>query len=146
MVDFKSQERRLSQRIEGAYCAKYRFYDPVNNQLQIHEHEAATLDISRTGVALVTEKRIDPGAQLLIKFSFKSNFQGSTANYKRVVVFMGTVVYAAPLKEHYFRIGIYFGPSNEGNDMKFIEVLSSPASHFESYPKRDTHATLHVGM
>ena len=145
MINNSHQERRLSQRIEGTYFAKYRFFDPVESHLDIQEHEAATIDISRTGVALITEKQIPTGSHLLIKFSIKRKIGNTLSSCRKIVVFTGMVVYSAPLGEDHYRIGIYFGPSNENNEMKFIEILSSPSSPFEFYPKKCSNATLHVG-
>ncbi len=145
MIDAYVPERRTTRRIQGKYFASYRYYYPQENRLGTQEHEALTLDISETGVSLVTDKKIRIGSELLIKFMINKEIDIAHSRFRKFILFTGTVVYAVSQGDNCYRLGIYFGPSTQKNEIKFFDIVCSPAP---VYPANRMHrflqATLHL--
>jgi len=138
-------ERRQTRRIQAIYCAKYRYYDPQTKHLDSQEYEALTLDISETGVALVTDREVPIGTNLVIKFTVNKFGDFSHSRFSKVILFTGTVAYSVPRGNDLYRLGIYFGPATKKNEIKFFDVVCSPMPSLEEeHTRKFFPATLHM--
>jgi len=103
------------------------------------------LDISESGVSLVSDKKIRVGAHLLIKFMINKALDLHSTRFHKCILFTGVVVYALPEQDAIYRMGIYFGPPSKKNETKFFDIVCSPsANHWEVRSPRFLRSTLHM--
>jgi c-di-GMP-binding flagellar brake protein YcgR len=106
----RSKNRRISQRRKVAFTLSYGVEKPYALRVNLgltDDLDAVMLDLSDTGVAMITKFDLPQGTQLHMKFNFMNLFLSGQDRSRRMEI-SGEVVSHQDLGNGDYRIGICF--------------------------------------
>jgi c-di-GMP-binding flagellar brake protein YcgR len=106
----KIKNRRISQRQEVAFTLSYGVEKPYSLRVNLgltDDLDGLMLDLSDSGVSMITKFDLPLGAQLHMKFNFMNLFLSGQERSRRMEI-AGEVVSHADLGNGDYRIGIRF--------------------------------------
>jgi c-di-GMP-binding flagellar brake protein YcgR len=107
--EYTGPERRKSKRVEVNFTVTYKIHRPPNIVMMVGGKEvyAVMLDLSKEGMALITEYEIPIKTVLYIKFTL-INLSATDESRTRNMEVMGIVKHIRPYEKKDFRMGISF--------------------------------------
>lgn len=120
----RGKNRRRAERREVAFTLNYGVEKPYSLRVNLgltDDLDALMLDLSDSGVAMITGVDLPQGTQLHIKFNFRNLFLTGQERSRRMDI-IGEVVSHADLGNGDYRIGICFNQISEA-DKEAIRVF-----------------------
>ncbi|HNW39713.1 MAG TPA: PilZ domain-containing protein [Candidatus Omnitrophota bacterium] len=111
----EGKNRRSAERKEVAYTLSYGIEKPYDLRVRSglkDDLEALMLDLSVSGMSMISEFELPRGSQLRIKFTFIDLFLSGEDRIRRVEI-TGKVISHTQLSNGSYRIGIYFNEISE---------------------------------
>jgi c-di-GMP-binding flagellar brake protein YcgR len=115
----KVNNRRNSERKGVAFTLTYGVEKPYSLRVNLglrDDLDALMLDLSDSGVAMITKFNLPTGTRLHIKFNFINLFLTGQAR-TRAMVIIGDVVSSRELSNREYRIGVHFNDISEEDTM-----------------------------
>lgn len=131
MAQFSGRERRRHLRLEASFTVIYKVDRPLVVRMQIGNKEvyAVMLDLSESGMAIVTHYNIPGSTILSMKFTLVNEKLPKRKQFKTMAI-TGEVRYGARVKKE-CRLGIRFMKINEADKRSiahFVEMVAMDKS------------------
>jgi c-di-GMP-binding flagellar brake protein YcgR len=125
--EYAGPERRRSTRLEVSFTVTYKIHRPPDIVMMIGGQEvyAVMLDLSKEGMAIVTEYEIPVKTVLFIKFTL-INLKADDEERTRNMEIMGIVKHIKPYEKKDFRMGIAFTEISQ-EDKRFLDKFTKEA-------------------
>lgn len=125
----KNTEKRKSKRLKAEFIVTYKIDKPVEVHMWISDREvdALMLDLSESGMAILTNYDIPASTTLVIKFTLINLYADKDERVTSIKI-LGEVRYNVLSKESEYRLGISFTQiANEDKHAiaKFIKMAMS---------------------
>lgn len=132
-VNYGGAERRRFKRVKVNLVVMYREDDSLDVRIKAdnQEHQAAIIDISEEGMAVLSGVKIPVTTVLSVRFNLADNKKEGIDFYGAEDI-KGKVVYANPISKDNFRIGIQFYDlsNNDRNQIKnFVDIVDNKFSN-----------------
>jgi c-di-GMP-binding flagellar brake protein YcgR len=132
-VNYGGAERRRFKRVKVNLVVMYREDDSLDVRIKAdnQEHQAAIIDISEEGMAVLSGVKIPVTTVLSVRFNLADNKKEGIDFYGAEDI-KGKVVYSNPISKDNFRIGIqFYGLSNnDRNQIKnFVDIVDNKFSN-----------------
>ena len=122
--EYAGTERRKSTRLEVSFTVTYKIHRPPDIVMMVGGQEvyAVMFDLSKEGMAIVTEYEIPIKTVLFIKFTL-INLKADDEERTRNMEIMGIVKHMRPYEKKDFRMGISFTEIGQ-EDKKFLDTFT----------------------
>jgi c-di-GMP-binding flagellar brake protein YcgR len=125
--EFSAEERRKSRRLKINLTVLYQIDKPLNLRMMIgwnREVSAVMLDLSDSGMSILTEYDIPKSTLLLIKFTL-INLGGTVLERIKTMSISGEVRYSLPAEYEQHRLGIQFTNIEEGDKAAIADFVNT---------------------
>lgn len=126
-------ERRRFKRVKVNLVVVYREDDSLDVRIKTdsEEHQAAIVDISEEGMAVLADVKIPLATMLCVRFNLADNKKEGIDFYGAEDI-KGKVLYINPLSKDHFRIGIQFYDLSNNDRIQirnFVDILEKKFSN-----------------
>ncbi len=134
-MKYEGIERRSFKRVKVSLVVVYHEDSSLDAHIKTDnkEHQAAIIDISEEGMAVLSEIKIPSRTTLSVRFSLADN-KKEGADFYGTEDIKGKVVYSNPLSKYHFRTGVQFcdlSNSDRQQIRSFVDIVDKKFSNGE---------------
>ena len=124
--NYAGPERRKNKRVEVSFTVTYRVNKPPTIFMLVRGKEvyALMMDLSETGMALLTEHEMPTNTELRIKFTL-INFDADEEHRTRLMEIAGKISYCSASEKGESRLGISFTQIKEKDRMAIANFVKT---------------------